>query len=80
MTVKELIEKLGMMPATADVVHLWDGEPRTSIELVWLSRNGQVVTSDYGMVCYSEGSLPVDAPTKAEDKYWSTPRDPREDA
>jgi hypothetical protein len=72
MKVSELIEALRTMPADADVLHLWDGEARTGIEHVWLSRDGNVITADDGMVCYSTGTRPVTAPTSDENKYWSS--------
>lgn len=61
------------MPQDAEVLHLWDGEARTGVEFVWMSRDGNVITSDYGMVCYSTETRPPSAPTDDEDKYWRTP-------
>jgi len=72
MKVLELIKQLKTMPKDSNVLHLWDGEARTGIELVWLSRDGDVITSDYEMVCYSEGTRPKDSPTEEEDKNWET--------
>ena len=69
MKVKELIEALKKMPQDASVTHLWDGEPRTAIQIVYLARGGFVVTSDYDMVCYSAESRPEDAP---ENPNWHT--------
>lgn len=73
MQVSELIEALKRMPQDAYVWHLWDGEARTQVKHVWLSRSGRVITSDAGMVCYTESTRPSNAPTEAEDKYWKTP-------
>ena len=73
MKVQALIEALQKMPQDADVTHLWDGEPRTNIEIVYLARGGFVVTSDFEMVCYSNESRPADAPTAKDDPYWETP-------
>lgn len=79
MKVKELIEVLKQMPEDAEVCHIWDGEPRTSIEFVWLAREKTeddkqlVVTSDYDQTCYSEDVRPIGAPTERQDRYWSTP-------
>ena len=73
MKVKELIDKLQSMPMDADVLHLWDGEANTTIELVWLSRDGRVITSDFGQVCYSEETRPEGAPTEEQHRFWSTP-------
>jgi hypothetical protein len=74
MKVRELIEKLQALPPDAEVWHLWDGEARSVIQHVWLARQGHVVTADSEAVCYSDGSRPPEAPTEAEDPYWSTPK------
>lgn len=73
MKAKELIEILKTMPPEATVTHLWDGLARTNIEHVWLSRGGFVVTSDFGMVCYSNNERPQNAPTEESDPYWKSP-------
>ena len=78
MNVSELIEVLGTLPQDATVLHLWDGEARTEINHAWLSKDGKVITADYGMVCYSSETRPVDAPG-GDQRYWETPRDPAED-
>lgn len=72
MTVRELIAKLKEMPPDSEVLHLWDGEPHTAIEVVWLSRDGDVITADDDEVAYSTGARPVGAPTEQEDPYWKT--------
>jgi hypothetical protein len=74
MTTRELIKKLQSMPPGAPVLHVWDGEPRTEIEHVWLSRNGDVMTAADNEVVYSTDARPTSAPTKEEDSYWCTPR------
>jgi hypothetical protein len=76
MTVKELIEELEKMPQEARVFHLWDGEPRTAINIVYESKNGRVITSDYSMVCYSDEARPKGAPTVSQDEYWHTDLEP----
>lgn len=73
MKVSKLIERLQQMPPDADVFHLWDGELRTAIEHVWLSRDGVVGTADFNQVLYTGDSRPIDAPTEQENRYWSTP-------
>lgn len=73
MKVKDLITALEKMPQDAEVMHLWDGDARTTIEMAYLSKNGTVVTADFGMVCYSSDTRPMDAPTSEEDRYWETP-------
>ena len=62
MKVSELINALAQMPQDAEVLHLWDGEARTAINHVWLSRGGDVVTADSGIVCYSEETRPMFIP------------------
>lgn len=73
MTVEQLIAALQTMPPTAEVLHLWDGEPRTGIAQVWLARNGEVITSDNAMVAYSTENRPIGAPTAKENPYWESP-------
>ena len=73
MKVRELITALEKMPSEAEVLHLWDGEPRTAIEFCWLSLRGDVITSDYGQRCYTGDARPFDAPTEEADPYWLTP-------
>lgn len=73
MKVSALIEALKLMPPDAEVFHLWDGEPRTEIEHVYLARSGIVITADHDMVCYSGENRPEDAPTYYENAYWKTP-------
>lgn len=72
MKVHELITALQAMPLDADVLHLWDGGARTVINVVWLSRDGRVITSDYGMLCYPNNDRPPTAPTTDEELYWKT--------
>ena len=74
MKVSELILALQTMPQDAYVWHLWDGEARTQIKHVWLSRNGRVMTADEEMVCYSESTRPNSAQTEKQDRFWKTPK------
>jgi len=77
MKVSELIEALQKMPQDAYVWHLWDGEARTQVKHVWLSRKGRVITADDRMVCYTEGTRPSEAPTEEESRFWYTPESQR---
>ena len=70
MKVRELIEALKQMPPNADVYHIWDGEPRTEINVVYKDRTGRVMTADTNMVCYSTDARPKGAPTEEENPYW----------
>lgn len=72
MIVKELIKELEKLPQNANVYHLWDGEPRTQINIVYESKNGSVITSDYNQNCYSTNARPKNAPTAEVDIYWKT--------
>jgi hypothetical protein len=76
MKVKELIERLREMPQDARVLHLWDGAPKTEIQTIYLAKSGDVITSDYSMVCYRDEDRPVNAPTEEEDEYWETEKSP----
>jgi hypothetical protein len=53
MTAKQLIEELQKMPPDAEVWHVWDGQPRSTIEYVWLDNEGDIITADEGERCYS---------------------------
>lgn len=75
MRVEELIEELKKMPQKAEVTHLWDGSLRTDINIVYESKNGLVVTSDFDMVCYYTKYRPINAPTEEEDAHWCTRRE-----
>jgi len=73
MKVKELIEKLKSIEnKDADVVHLWDGATRTDIQIVYLSKDGDCVTSDFEETAYSDGDRPLNAPLAKDDPYWET--------
>lgn len=77
MKVKELIQLLQKMPQEARVFHLWDGEPRTEINIVYESRVGHVITADYNEDCYSTQYMPKDEIIMPG--VWCTPSDPMED-
>ena len=72
MEVRELIKQLKKLPQNARVFHLWDGEPRTAINVVYETKNGNVMTADYESVCYSENARPKNAPTVEQERYWAT--------
>jgi hypothetical protein len=76
MKVHELIELLKTMPKDARVFHLWDGEPRTEINAVWLSKKGHVVTADYDQYCYSNNAMPVEV--SYDVNQWKTIKNPNE--
>jgi len=73
MNVRQLIDELGKMPPDAEVTHLWDGAARTTIEHVWLSNNGYVVTADFNEVCYMKADQPKSSQSQ---RYWMTPKKP----
>ena len=74
MNVRQLIKELSKMPPSAEVMHLWDGATRSSIEHVWISVSGYVVTADFDEVCYMEGDRP-ESVSKGQ-RYWKTPKKP----
>ncbi len=78
MTVKELIRHLKKMPKNAKVKQLWDGEARTEVNIIYLARNGEVITADYEEQCYSTESRPPEAPTFEVDNVWQTIGNPNE--
>lgn len=59
MNVQQLIDVLRLMPPDATVLHLWDGAARTEIKHVYLSKRGDVVTSDDDMVYYDSEDGPM---------------------
>ena len=75
MKVKELISKLQDIDQDAEVMHLWDGELRTSIECVYIGKTGFCVTADFGMIAYSDHGRPITAPDAKTDRYWHTGRE-----
>ena len=76
MTARELIARLQPLPQDAKVYHLWDGELRTEINVVYEAQNGSVVTADYGEVCYSSGARPIGTPSSKEEQFWKTEKRP----
>ena len=64
------------MPQDAEVYHIWDGEPRTRISVVYESRQGDVMTAEYEMNVYTVGCRPKG--TEEHDNYvhWRTEDDP----
>lgn len=61
MKVKELIKELKKMPPEARVFHIWDGEPRTAINVVYESKSGHVMTCDWGGMVYRDDYNPKDS-------------------
>jgi len=74
MNVRQLIEELGKMPPSAEVLHLWDGVARTNIEHVWLARTGIVVTADFDEECYSEKELKHERARPTDSDSGGVPR------
>lgn len=72
MNVKELRKELANLPDEAVVFCIWDGEPRSLITNVWLSRDGRAMLCSSYAVVYSSEARPVWAPGD-EDRYWDSP-------
>jgi hypothetical protein len=79
MSVEQVIEKLKELPPQAEVFHLWDGEPRTAINIVYEAADGTVITADYDQPCYLPIKRPKDGPCLYDSTYWNTPTDPNDD-
>ncbi len=84
MKVCDLIKALRDMPQDAELMHIWDGEPRTHIDHVWIARGEGsitercsvvVMTAGSGEVVYSDDARPEYAPTVKECAYWKTPKE-----
>lgn len=73
MRVMQAIEQLKKMPPHAEIFHIWDGEARTAIEHIYVSKGGDVMTADEDMNVYTDSSRPVDAPSSIDKPYWKTP-------
>ena len=71
MNVKDLLESLSKMPKESPVDYVWDGEARSVVRHVWLSKKGRVILSDQDEVVYTSSTRPVDAPGD-ECSYWKT--------
>ena len=72
MKVRRLIEKLKLMDQDAEVYHLWDSEPRTAIERVYMGKTGLCITADFNQGACSNEGRPKNAPTFKQLQYWST--------
>lgn len=71
MKVNQLIEILKTMPPEAKVFHIWDGEPRTEINIVYLSKAGHVMTIDNHQPIYSKMALPEDIDSESNKTYYT---------
>lgn len=67
---EELIKILSELPKEAEVLHLWDGSPRTSIEIVYLSKSGNIITSDYGQYVSDNEHTPVGSDDLNDNEYF----------
>lgn len=65
------------MPQEAKVKYIYDGAAYGNTDLVWQTRGGNVRICSYAHNVYSTKNRPLDAPTQEEQKYWSTPDDPK---
>lgn len=73
MKVQDIIDALQPLPRNAEVFYLYDGAPYGKTALIWLARDGSVIVAGHNEMCSYDASRPADAPTKAEDPYWTTP-------
>lgn len=73
MKVSDLIKALEGMPPDANVGTMHDGIGANGVDLVWLSKGGNVVMSGFGEPVYDDEDRPLTAPSEAEDSAWYTP-------
>lgn len=71
LTVSQLITALEKLPGDAKVGYVWDGDVRSEVEYVWLSRSGMVVLDNDCYVADPQ-SRPEGTPT---DAGWWVPSD-----
>ena len=81
MKISEIISILNTMPQDKKLWHVCDGNARTTIDGIYLARNGEVVSFPEHERVYDEEFRPADAPGDKEDPYWRptlTTNPPRE--
>jgi hypothetical protein len=71
MKVKDLIRQLAILPQDADVFCIWDGGPRSSPEVVWLTKDGRAMLADFEEPVHDQNDRP---PNIEEARYWRTPK------
>lgn len=74
MKVKDVIKFLSTVDQEKEVWHVWDGQPRSKIEAMWVARNGNIISGPLDECVYSEEYRPNSAPFEKEDGHWE-PRD-----
>jgi len=72
MNVRELIDALKDLNPEAKVGMVWDGANRTDVDVVYMSRSGEVCLSWFGQTVYETEDRPVHAPTREQEQYWKT--------
>lgn len=73
MTVQQLIDKLKDLPSDAHVMCIWDGEPRTSIDVCYLSKSGHVMLCDDSSYTYSYSATPLYSDTQSDKIVFDLP-------
>ena len=76
MKVSQLINELAKLNPNAEVYCLWDGRPRTRIDVIYESVNGSVIVSDYSQPCYEDEALPKGVDVNNIELVWKTPKNP----
>lgn len=71
MTVAELIKNLQTFPQDKQVQYVWDGDPRSIVDFVWLARNKEIVVLSGEGEYVSEDFAPDGAVLR--DNSWDVP-------
>ena len=70
MIVSEVIKALSRMPQEAEVMGLYDGALRLSVDAVYQSRSGYVALAAFHEPIYHDMDRPISAPSVAENRFW----------
>ena len=75
MKVAQAIYELKKMRGDAELLYLWDGEARATVEHIYMAKSGACVCADSEEVVYDDRDRPLDAPTQEQVKYWETEKE-----
>jgi len=59
MNVKQVIEQLQTLPKDANVFYVWDSEPRSEVEEIYVAQSGKVILKTEDDVVYNENEKPT---------------------
>lgn len=79
MNAKELRKLLENLPDDANVKALWDGEVRSQVRHVWITRDGDIVLADQNQDVFHAADYPKDIPVTQTFRTASVEKEPWED-